>query len=201
MRVQKWMLPIAGLLGTLAIVIAAFIVLGGSSDGNDDGAAATQERCAAGSEACDDSGGGNALGVCVEGVTNCVDTVVEPGGDTSVGRDEPLPDGDQPVTSNPNSGDLGDPGECSAVHNIEACEAQATELALADLSTRIGVEIEAIAVASAEPATWDGCLGIPPAEGDVCTEIGIPGYKIILEASAATYEYHTDQGTKAVLAP
>jgi hypothetical protein len=43
-------------------------------------------------------------------------------------------------------------------------------------------------------------MGVAPPEGEACTEIGILGYKIILEHAGVSYEYHTDQGSRAVLA-
>jgi hypothetical protein len=74
-------------------------------------------------------------------------------------------------------------------------------LALTDLSTRLAVAVDAITVVSVESAVWDGCFGIPPAEGEFCTEIGILGYKVLLEHAGETYEYHTDSGSKALLVP
>ena len=52
---------------------------------------------------------------------------------------------------------------------------------------------------SVEFVEWpDACLGI--AQRDVaCAEVITPGYRIILEANGATYEYHTDGGSRAVL--
>ncbi len=198
----KWMLPLAGLLGTLGALIAVLVALGGTSDGNGDGATAAQERCAAGAEDCDDTGG-SALGVCVEGVPDCVDTVVNPDGDVGdcpadvvcndvgISPDEPV-SSDPGAGEPPNSGDLVDPDECSAVHNIDACEAGATKAALADLSGRLGVEIEAIAVVSAAFVEWpDSCLGIT-GEGIVCAQVITPGFRIILEHAGVQYEYHTD---------
>jgi hypothetical protein len=200
---QKWMLPMAGLLGTLALLIGVLLAVGGTgADGDVAGNAAT-ERCAAGAEDCDDTGG-FALGVCVEGVPDCVDTVVNPDGDVGDCPDGVVCDDvgvspDEPVSSDPgagespNSGDLVDPNECSTVHNIDACERQATEAAVGDLATRLGVESgEIIAAFSAEFVQWpDSCLGVT-SDGVFCAEVITPGFRIILEYAGTQYEYHTD---------
>lgn len=178
----------SGLFAAFAVLAIAAIAFNDSGDGSEPSDQARNE----------DTSGGGALGVCVEGVPDCVDTIVRPDGD------EPSPD--EPVSSGPaagdtpNSGDLVDPDDCSAAHNIEPCRARATELAVKDLSGRLAVDSTAIAVVSIEDAIWDGCMGIAPSEGQACTEIGILGYKIILKHAGVTYEYHTDQGSKAVLA-
>ena len=199
---QKWMLPMAGLLGTLAVLIGVLLAVGGTGADGDVADNAAAERCAAGAEDCDDTGG-SALGVCVEGVPDCVDTVVNPDGDVGDCPDGVPCDGvgvspDEPVSSDPgageppNSGDLVDPNECSTVHNIDACEAGATKAALADLSARLDVKIEAIAVVSAEFVEWpDSCLGVVR-EGSFCAEVITPGFKIVLEHAGVQTEYHTD---------
>ena len=199
---QKWMLPMAGLLGTLAVLIGVLLAVGGTGADRDVGGNAAAERCAAGAEDCDDTGG-SALGVCVEGVPDCVDTVVNPDGDvgdcpadvvcndTGINPDEPV-SSDPGAGEPPNSGDLVDPNECSAVHNIDACEAAATNLALDYLSARLDVKVEAIAVVSAEFVQWpDSCLGVT-SDGVFCAEVITPGFRIILEHAGVQYEYHTD---------
>jgi len=198
---QKWMLPMAGLLGALAVLIVVLVAIGGTGEGSGNGDTATQERCAAGAEGCDDTVGDGALGICIEGTVDCADTV-EPGGsatDCGVGICRGPGLSDEPVSSDsgagepPNSGDLVDPNECSTVHNIDACERQATEAAVGDLGTRLGVENgEIIAAVSAEFVEWpDSCLGVVR-ENVFCAQVITPGFKIVLEHAGVEYEYHTD---------
>ena len=200
---QKWMLPMAGLLGTLAALIAVLVALGGTGEGSGDGAPAAQERCAAGAEGCDDTVGDGALGICIEGTIDCADTITNPDdavsdcppdvvcSDTGVSPEEPVVS-DPGAGEPPNSGDLVDPNECSAVHNINACEAAATNLALDYLAARLNVKVEAIAVVSAEFVQWpDSCLGVTT-DGVFCAEVITPGFKIVLEHAGIDYEYHTD---------
>ena len=186
---RLWVLG-GGLIAVVAAVVVGAAIFAGSGDGSDDDDQARNE----------DTGGGNALGTCLEGATDCVDTVDTPGGSDGGGLDEKPVDPDQPVVTSPPEDGAPDIIDCTAPDNVQACEARATEVALSDLATRLGVDATAIAVVSIEEAVWDGCMGVTPPEGRACTEIGILGYKIILEHAGATYEYHTDQGTKAVLA-
>jgi hypothetical protein len=195
MSIRQWLVLGAGAI-VLAAVVATVVFSVGSGDGSDGEAATVSE---------DDSGGGAAAGICIEGTVDCVDTVepgdVSDGGDTSDGGDAAPGDPgnpDAPVTNEPDDGDFVDPSGCGLGSSSEECEAAATQLALEDLSARLGVEVEAIAVVSVESAVWDGCMGIAPVEGEVCTEIGIPGYLIILSHGGETYEYHTDSGSRAI---
>jgi hypothetical protein len=173
----------------LAAAGAAFALTGGSDDEPGSGGAELA-RCTADAPNCDDTPGeggsdGGALGVCVEGVPDCVDTVVNPGGD------EPSPD--EPVSSDPNSGPTSgdgiDPNECSLTHNIDRCQEQAVALVTEDLVVRTGAEPILV---SAESVEWpDTSLGNPQ-PGMFYAQVITPGFKIILEAGGAQYEYHTD---------
>ncbi len=79
-------------------------------------------------------------------------------------------------------------------------ECTATAAAVADLAARLDLKEDAITVKSVESVQWpDACLGV--SQPDVaCAEVITSGYRIILEANGRTYEYHTDGGSRAVLA-
>jgi hypothetical protein len=133
--------------------------------------------------------------MCAEDVPDCNDMIVNPDGDIGDGLEEPV--SAPPVTS----GDDIDPNECSLVHNIDACEEQATAAAVADLAANLGVEPETITVVSADLTDWpDACLGV--AQPDVaCAEVITTGFKVMLAAQDVDYEYHTDAtGSQALLA-
>ena len=191
-------MDIRRLLSLAGVALAAVIVVGAGAltlaNSGDSSEAIDQARE-------DDGSGGGALGVCVEGVPDCVDTIVDPDGAGPDGTSEDKPqDPDTPITSEPGNGDGSNAIDCSDPVVAEECKAQATELALADLSDRLNIDASSITVVSIEDAVWDGCMGISPPEGEACTEIGILGYQIILENAGVSYEYHTDQGSRAVFA-
>jgi len=57
------------------------------------------------------------------------------------------------------------------------------EQSLADTGT--------LAVIEAEPQMWDGCYGMPPADG-VCPEIAILGWRAVVSDGEQSWVYHTD---------
>ncbi|HLF28437.1 MAG TPA: PT domain-containing protein [Anaerolineae bacterium] len=63
------------------------------------------------------------------------------------------------------------------------------------------IDLNEIAIVSAEKVEWpDGCLGVS-IEGSLCTQVITPGYRVILEAEGERYEYHTDEsGGNVILA-
>jgi hypothetical protein len=62
-----------------------------------------------------------------------------------------------------------------------------------DLSTRLDIPPEEIAVRSVEPVDWpDSSLGCPQPGMNYLTVV-TPGYRIELEAASQTYEYHTGE--------
>ena len=64
-------------------------------------------------------------------------------------------------------------------------------IALADLSTRLGVEAGAIAVNLVEEVTWrDGSLGCPE-PGMSYTQALVDGLRIVLDGGGVEYEYHS----------
>lgn len=119
-----------------------------------------------------------AAGICVEGATDCDDTV----------------DGNPPT--NTSSTPPAVPEPCT---DTESCRERVTEIARRDLASQLGVEVEAIAVVSSDPEQWpDACLDAAK-PGTVCAQVITPGFKLVLESGGAQYEYHTDEGTRAVL--
>lgn len=69
----------------------------------------------------------------------------------------------------------------------------AVSAAVQDLSLRLNIAPDQIAVISYDAETWpDGCLGLGRPD-EACLQVLTPGYLIFLEASGERYEYHTDQ--------
>jgi hypothetical protein len=61
------------------------------------------------------------------------------------------------------------------------------------LSHLKGISTGDISVVSVEAVQWpDSCLGLAQ-RGEVCAEVIVPGYQIILQVGNNTYEIHTDQ--------
>ncbi|MCA9873167.1 MAG: hypothetical protein KC441_05915, partial [Anaerolineales bacterium] len=61
-----------------------------------------------------------------------------------------------------------------------------------DLADRSGIDASEISVVSVTSVDWsDSALGCP-APGYAYMQVITPGYKIVLEASGQSYEYHTD---------
>lgn len=59
------------------------------------------------------------------------------------------------------------------------------------LAKQLGVAADQVRIASVEQVDWpDGCLGIQR-PGIMCTQIIVPGYRVILEASGKQYEFRT----------
>jgi hypothetical protein len=190
---KRALIYFGGLIAAVILLVGAAIAFNDSGSGED-----TQVQQ-------EDTSGGNAMGICLEGATDCVDTIDDGTGgdpqespDADVSDDKP-PEPDQPVvTSPPDNGGTSPAPDCSAPEVAPECQARATELALADLARRLGVDAATITVASIEDAVFDGCMGVEPPAGQACTEIGILGYEIVLEHNETLYVYHTDQGSKFV---
>ncbi len=77
-------------------------------------------------------------------------------------------------------------------------EAQSIDLAKQDLAKRKGIATDRISVVTVTAVQWPtSALGCPQ-PGTMYSQIVTPGYRILLEADGVTYEYHTDQGERAV---
>jgi hypothetical protein len=67
------------------------------------------------------------------------------------------------------------------------------EAAVAQLAESSGISSSDITVVSTEEAEWpDGCLGIQM-EGLMCTQVIVPGFRVILEANGREVEYRTNE--------
>lgn len=72
-------------------------------------------------------------------------------------------------------------------------EQQADTVARArlDLAGRLGLSSDAIQLVAVEPATWpDACLGLPQ-PGEMCAQVLVEGYRVLLQAGGVVYEYRT----------
>lgn len=201
---NKRILDVGSVVGLIALIAFGVFAVAGGLGGSDTKAAdsAREASCLAGAEDCDDPGG-NALGVCAPDTPDCVDTVVGDGDGSMNICIEGATDCDDTVT-NPDgtvsSGDLGDPGECSLVHNIEACQQKAAEAAFATLERMNGTPRDAITETSVKAVEWsDSCLGVNTPDV-VCAEVITPGYIVTFDTGVLYYEFHTDLAGNAVLA-
>lgn len=67
------------------------------------------------------------------------------------------------------------------------------------LAAELGIEAEAITVASFEEREWpNACLGLPE-EGQMCAEVITPGYLVILDAEGETHRARTNQDGNVVI--
>ena len=78
---------------------------------------------------------------------------------------------------------------------------QAALNARQDLAQRLNIPADEIKIVSVEAVEWpDGCLGVH-IEGIMCLQVITPGYRVVLEANGAVYEYHTNEnGSQVILA-
>jgi hypothetical protein len=78
----------------------------------------------------------------------------------------------------------------------------AEQAAITALSKTLNLPVGQIALISTEAVEWpDGCLGVQRI-GVMCTQVIVPGYKIMLEANGKTYEVHTNEdGSSVVVVP
>src|SRR6266545_5746660 len=75
----------------------------------------------------------------------------------------------------------------------------AQRAAINALMEQLSLSADKITLVSTEAVTWpDGCLGIVRM-GVICTQAEVPGFKIILEANAQKYEFHTNQDGSIVM--
>ena len=69
----------------------------------------------------------------------------------------------------------------------------AQRAALTALSENTGLPVDEIKLVSTEAVEWpDGCLGVQE-EGLACTQVIIPGFRVILEANGRQVEYRTNE--------
>lgn len=83
--------------------------------------------------------------------------------------------------------------------SIDPIAGQAAELAVKDLSTRLGLDPSLVSVLSIKPMNWtDTALGCPR-PGEVYPQQTVPGYLLRLEANGRGYIYHADQSGTVIL--
>lgn len=194
LRNKRLVLPGIGIAVVAALAVAIGVVAVSAGDGSDGGGGPESVRAgdSAGTDPATDG-----LAMCAEDVPDCNDMIVNPDGDVTQEPSDP----EDPVTSDPvTSIDDIDPAQCNLVHNIDACQIQATDAAIKDLVSRLGIQPEQVDLLSAELTQWpDACLGIARPD-TACAEVITTGFKIILEHGGTEYEYHTDAlGTQVLL--
>lgn len=95
------------------------------------------------------------------------------------------PSAPDPTPSTPSSGLDGSP----------------TEIAVADLAERLGIDPSGIEVVSMEEVTWpDGALGCPE-PGRMYTQALVEGLRIVLRADGTDHEYHSGQRQEPFYCP
>lgn len=63
-----------------------------------------------------------------------------------------------------------------------------------DLAARLGLADDAVQLVAVEPATWpDACLGLPQ-PGEMCAQVLVEGYRVLLQAGGRIYEYREGGG-------
>jgi hypothetical protein len=188
--VKKWLIPAAGMAAAFVAIVGTLALAGAFDSGDDDGTDRVAER----EDAAEDGGGGDALGICIEGTEDCVDTPQEPGGKaggtclegTVDCVDAPL-NPDEPVSSDANPGRAPAFEDCGV--DLARCEEIMIGVVTANLVERTGVEVVLV---SSEYVDWpDTSLGNPTGEM-FYAQVITPGFKIVLESGGQQYEYHTD---------
>ncbi len=87
--------------------------------------------------------------------------------------------------------------DASPPSNVE----EAVEVAVADLSTRLGIQVDEIDVAEASKHTWsDGSIGCPE-PGRMYTQALTPGFRVILASGEDEYAYHGATGRSLFYCP
>lgn len=201
MTSKRWFLPLAGLVIAAAAAVAVTLVLTNSGEGDEaergagtSGDEVAERECSLvhNVEACEDGAwdeagdGGAVASVCAPEAPDCDDMIVNPDGDTGASPEEPVSSG--PITI---IDDI-DPNECNLVHDITACEEQATAAAIEDLAHNTGVDPATITVRSVEFVEWpDACLGVQNPKL-VCAQVITAGFTIGLAIGERFYGYRTD---------
>ena len=76
----------------------------------------------------------------------------------------------------------------------------AESAAVAALSKITGLPADQVSLVSSETVDWpNGCLGVQKI-GVMCTQMIVPGYRIVLQANSALYEFHTNKDGRQVIA-
>ena len=78
----------------------------------------------------------------------------------------------------------------------------AADIAKLALGQQLNINPAAISIVSVEPVEWpNACLGVQE-QGQMCAQVVVPGYLVMLEAERQRYEYHTNaDGTELQAVP
>jgi hypothetical protein len=80
-----------------------------------------------------------------------------------------------------------------AVATPDSLQKKMTDLAIADLASRLSLDLQLVTVKSAESITWpNSALGCPQPD-KVYAQGLVPGFRIKLLAGGTEYVYHTDR--------
>ncbi len=83
-------------------------------------------------------------------------------------------------------------GECAPGGQHPTTENKAVEAAKVLLANELKVDASQIIVFQLQAITWpDRCLGLA-AEGEACSEVETPGFRVTLTVGETNYTYHTD---------
>lgn len=83
--------------------------------------------------------------------------------------------------------------------SIDPITGQAAQLAVKDLSTRLGLDPSLVSVLSIKSIDWtDTALGCPR-PGEVYLQQTVPGYLLRLQANGRGYIYHADRSGTVIL--
>ncbi|MFQ5340050.1 MAG: hypothetical protein ACE5F6_00735 [Anaerolineae bacterium] len=89
--------------------------------------------------------------------------------------------------------------ESRVMMKVPAAAEPAVMAAKRDLASRIDVGVEEVGVKDFEVVEWrDSSLGCPE-PGRMYLQVITPGYRVVLQTGGQSYEYHTNQGNRAVL--
>ena len=201
---EKWLIPVAGAAAALVAIVGTLALAGAFDSGDEDSDDSDLARCSAVAPDCEDPNGvpegdeavedGDALGICIEGTEDCVDTPLDGGGNaggtclegTVDCVDAPL-NPEEPVSSDANPGSAPAFEDCGT--DLARCEEIMIGVVTANLVERTGVEVVLV---SSEYVDWpDTSLGNPTGEM-FYAQVITPGFKIVLESGGEQYEYHTD---------
>ena len=77
-------------------------------------------------------------------------------------------------------------------------EAQILQAVHTDVVDSESSETE-LSITQARPELWNGCYGLPPTEGNACSDIGIFGWRAIVTNGDYHWIYHTDNSGNTIL--
>jgi hypothetical protein len=94
-----------------------------------------------------------------------------------------------------------EPLATDAAAQADVLKNPAVQAAVEALAKEMNVPVASITVVSVEYVDWpDGCLGVRLPD-TMCTQVIVPGYRVVLEANGQRYTYHTNaSGSQVILA-